>query len=555
MFKMKKVLILNLRRLGDVYSTAHLVNSLTAQGDTSVSLLCYKESSAAAKSLKNVNDVFLIDRKEIITLKTNKLFSDAFALEKLYGQMTVIKDQKWDQVINFSNDPVGTYLASYLESSTKDVVGVHYNANRNIVTKNDWELLFNDVLPVAKYAPLHFIDCYHKMIGVLPNREGVKINTNSSYNEEAFNNLNALRKAQGTEGTTKIIAIQVKTSDTAKDIPEKMIVDLLSLIGQNLHLIPVLLIAPTDEERKAAEAINSHLNNEIVTIEADLEAVASVLMNVDMLITPDTAIKHMADLTETPVLEVSLGYAPFLKQGSYSKDSMILTDVLSRRTFSKNGPSLESNITAQDIFASTLYFFTRSEKVKPRLSEGVTLYKTSFDQIGISYCPVAGSIEDNTEIHRLMSRQLISALYEPDESNRIYEDVCTLNLQTATDWVNQEKNTLTVVMKDLLGTLRSLLQCVENRKSSKEFVINLGRLINHADNHTMVQIPASMFKAKIESINAKTFEENAKEVEVLLYELKADLQKILHCLKKLEEHIIAIRMDKMVTKNLETIRN
>lgn len=552
---MKKVLIINLRRLGDVFSTAHLVNSLTASGNTSVSLLCYKESASAAKSLKNINEVFLIDRKEIITLKTNKLFSDVFAFEKLFGQLAPIKDQQWDQIINFSNDPVGTYLSSYLDSATKELIGVHYNSNRNIVTKNDWELLFNDVLPVANYAPLHFIDCYHKMIGIQPHREGVKINTKTSYNEEAFSNLNALRKAQGTEGTTKIIAIQVKTADPAKDIPEKMIVELLSLIGQNTHLIPVLLIAPTEEERKAAESINSHLNNEIVTIEADLEAVASVLLNVDMLITPDTAIKHMADLTETPVLEVSLGHAPFLKQGSYSKDSMILTDVLSRRNFSQTDTIPETNISAQDIFASTLYFFTRSEKVKPRLSSGVTLYKTSFDQIGISYCPVAGSIEDNTEIHRLMSRQLISALYEPNESSNIYEDVCSLDLQVATDWVNQEKNTLTHVMKDLLGTLRSLLQCVENRKSSKEFVINLGRLITHADNHSMVQIPASMFKAKIEAINAKTFEENAKEVEVLLYELKADLQKILHCLKKLEEHIIAIRMDKMVTKNLETIRN
>lgn len=552
---MKKILIINLRRLGDVFSTAHLLNSLTADGNTSVSMLCYSESVNAAKNLKNLSEVFQIDRKEIITLKTNKLFSDGFALERLFSQVAPMKAQQWDKIINYSNDPVAAYLTSYLKPSCQEIVGVHFNSQRNIVTKSDWELLFNDVLPVANLSPLHFVDCYHKMAGVTSVREGVKINTQAEYNQEAFESINALRKSQGNEHTTKIIGIQVKTAEASKDIPEKTIVELLSLINQNSLFIPVLLIAPNDSERKAAEAINAYHNNEIVTVEADLEAVASVLLNIDLLITPDTAIKHMADLTETPVIEVSLGHAPFLKQGTYSKDSLILTDVLTNRNFHQSGANQPTQITAQDIMVSMLYFFTRSNSVKPILSEGVTLYKATFDDLGISYCPIAGTTDDMTEINRLMSRQLISSLYESSDSGHIYDDVCSLDLTVATDWVNSEKTELTTMMKDLLGTLRSLLQCVENRKSSKEFVMNLGKLISHAESTSMVQIPTAMFKTKIESINAKTFEENAKEVEVLIYELKSDMQKVLTCLKHLEEKIIAIRMEKMVSKNLESIRN
>jgi ADP-heptose:LPS heptosyltransferase len=82
---MKKILIINLRRLGDVFSTAHLINSLTANGENQVSLLSYKESSKASNILKNVSNVFEIDRKELITLKTNKLFSDGFAFEQLFN--------------------------------------------------------------------------------------------------------------------------------------------------------------------------------------------------------------------------------------------------------------------------------------------------------------------------------------------------------------------------------------------------------------------------------------------------------------------------------------
>jgi ADP-heptose:LPS heptosyltransferase len=552
---MKKILIINLRRLGDVFSTAHLINSLTAQGENQVSLLTYKESAKASENLKNVSNLFEIDRKEIITLKTNKLFSDGFALEQLYQQLNEIKTQEWDQIINYSNDVVGAYLCSYLKESTKQVIGVHYNNQRNIVTQNEWELLFNDVLPVVKYAPIHFVDCYHKMVGATLVKDGAKLHTNPKYNESAFNNINAVRKAHNvTEGQSKIIGIQLKTADASKDIPESTLHELISLIKGNQELIPFLLIAPNAEERKIAEKFNELHNGELVVVEADLLAMTSVLMNIDMLITPDTAVKHLADLTDTPVLEISLGHAPFLKQGSYSKDSLILTDVISSREFTQGNAPTQTSITAYDILSSMLYALTRSKTIKPRLSLGVTLYQSSFDQMGIRYTPVAGTINTQIEIHRLMSRQLINAMFEQNPDTFIYQDVCNLDLKTAGEWVNLEKAVVTNVMKDVLGTLRSLLQSVENRKSSRDFVMNLGKLFSHVESESLVQIPVSMFKSKVEAINAKTFEENTKEVEVLLYELKSDMQKILQCLKELEVQINSSKMEDMISKNLESTK-
>lgn len=552
---MKKILIINLRRLGDVFSTAHLINSLTANSENQVSLLTYKESSKASNLLKNVSGLFEIDRKELITLKTNKLFSDGFAFEQLFGQLSAIKNQEWDQIINYSNDIIGAYLCSYLKDSCKEIIGVHYNSQRNIVMQNEWELLFNDVLPVVKYAPIHFVDCYHKMAGSPLVKDGEKLNTNPKYNEMAFNNINAVRKEHNSvDGQSKAIGIQLKTADVSKDIPEETLHELIELIRGHEELIPFLLIAPNDDERRLAESFNNAHNNELVVVEADLQAMASVLMNMDMLITPDTAIKHIADLTETPVLEVSLGHAPFLKQGTYSKDSLILTDVISERHFTKENTVSITAITALDIMSCMLYSLTRSKSIKPRLSHGITLYQSSFDQMGIRYTPIAGTVNTKIEIHRLMSRQLISTWFEQESDMRIYQDVCNLDLNTATEWTNSEKSVVTSVMKDILGTLRSLLQSAENKKSSKDFVMNLGKLISHVESESLVQIPVSMFKSKIEAINVKTFEENAKEVEVLLYELKSDMQKILQCLNDLEVQINSSKMDDMITKNLESTK-
>ena len=552
---MKKILIINLRRLGDVFSTAHLINSLTANGENQVSLLTYKESSKASHLLKNVNNVFEIDRKELITLKTNKLFSDGFAFEQLFNQLSPIKKQEWDQIINYSNDVVGAYLSSYLKNSCKQVIGVHYNAQRNVVMQNEWELLFNDVLPVVKYAPIHFVDCYHKMAGSTLVKDGEKLNTNPKYNEMAFNSINAVRKAHSSiEGQCKAIGIQLKTADASKDIPEATLHELVDLIRSHEELIPFLLIAPNDDERRMAENFNNAHNNEVVVVEADLQAMASVLMNLDMLITPCTAIKHIADLTETPVLEVSLGHAPFLKQGSYSKESLILTDVISNREFTKANAPSQTSITALDIMSCMLYTLTRSKSIKPRLSNNVTLYQSSFDQMGIRYTPIAGTVNTKIEIHRLMSRQLINTWFEQNPDMHICRDVCNLDLHAATEWTNTEKAVVTNVMKDILGTLRSLLQSSESKKSSKDFIMNLGKLISHIQSESLVQIPVSMFKSKIEAINVKTFEENTKEVEMLLYELKSDMQKILQCLQELEVQINTSKMDDMITRNLESTK-
>ncbi len=554
---MKKVLIINLRRLGDVFSTAHLINSLSTNGENQISLLTYKESSKAAANLKNVTNLFEIDRKEIISLKTNKLFSDGFALEQLFNQILPIKEQEWDQIINYSNDTVGAYLCSYLKDSSRVITGVHFGPERNIITQGEWELLFNDVLPVVKYAPVHFVDCYHKMTGIEVSKSGEKIRTRPDYNEAAFNHINNIRRGRNntSEHNSKIVGIQLKTADNAKDIPENVLHDFINLIKNNSELIPLILIAPNDEERRAAEAFNQTHNNELIVVEADLIAIASVLMNIDLLVTPDTAIKHIADLTDTPLLEVSLGHAPFLKQGSYSKDSLILTDVISNREFVRNKSSTNvTNITAQDILVSVLFALTKNRTIRPRLSHDVTLYQGSFDQMGIRYSPVAGTVNTKIEIHRLMSRQLICSMFGQSIDTTLYQDVCNIDIASAVAWTNLEKAAVTEVMKDLLGTLRAVIQSTESRKSSRDFVLNLGKLIGHIDNDCLVQIPVSIFKSKIESLNSKSQEENLKEAEVLLYELKADMQKILQCLKELEAQIGSCKMEDMIKRNQDSTK-
>lgn len=553
----KKILIINLRRLGDVYSTAHLISSMHQAEPCQIELLVYKESIKAAQNIKGVHKIHTIDRQEIATLKANKLFSDGFALELLYNQTQAITETHWDNIVNFSNDQIGAYLTSYFKDNTEKVTGIHFGEDRNIVTQNDWELIFNDVLSTMKYSPIHFVDCYHQMLATTYRKGTELLNNNQAHNEAAFANINHIRKTYGEGSTTKIIAIQPLTADVCKNIPFNTVCDFISALNSTKEFIPLILIAPTQNERDYAERINEAFENKLIIVEADLQAVASVLMNVDLLVTPDTVIKHIADLSDTPVIEVSLGYAPFLKQGTVNTDNLVLTNKITDRSFSKSSyndsetPRENFTIRASDIYASVLYYFS-TRTAAPHLSENVTLYTVGRDNLGVIYRPVAGDIDTQVEINRIMTRLAVSSLFDLEQDENSYVEVLKLSVKEARAWADGEKANITQVMKDLLGTLRSLLQLQENKKYGKEFAYNLGRLLANCESEHLTIIPTLIFRSKVESLGTSSLTKNIKEIESLLYELKSEIQKILGCIKLLEEAEMQAKKEAFAQKRAQS---
>ncbi len=495
----------------------------------------------------------MIDRAEIATLKANKLFSDGFALELLFNQIKDIRGSHWNTILNYSNDTVGAYLSSYFKQNADQVTGVHFSEDRNLVIQNDWELVFNEVLSTVKYSPIHFVDCYHRMMNVPFIKGAEQLATNPNHNEAAFANIGHIRKTYGEGANTKVIGIQPVTSEECKNIPFDTLCDFISALNETNEFVPLLLIAPIEKEREYAERINAVFENKLIIVEADLQAIASVLMNVDLLVTPDTVIKHIADLCDTPVLEISLGYAPFLKQGTVNSDNLILTPKITERSFERKSfdvnriPDESFALRASDIYASILYYFgTRTSP--PHLSENVTLYNVERDKLGVNYRAVGGDFDAQIEISRMMSRLTVSQLFDGETEEDLYSYLTHCDAREVTAWIEHEKTNETAVMRDLLGTLRSLLQTQENKKFAKEFVFNLGRLIANCENEFLTAVPTLIFRSKIEALGGNSLSKNIKEIEALIYELKSDIQQILNCIKKLEAQELQAKKNAFVQK-------
>lgn len=558
---MKKILIINLKRLGDVYTTSHLINSILAESPTSeISLLVYEESLQAAQNIKGVSQVHSIERKKIITLSANPIFSDALAFERLHQSIQPVKELQWDEIINYSNDPVSTFICSSLSSTiTGRKVGPSFDSQYCLQVNSDWDHVFNDVITQTPHAPIHFQDCYHKMCDVELYPEGEKIKFNPKHNQNAFKNLKKLRGHFSDDSGINLIGLQLTSSALEKSPHKATYIQLIKKMMRTNLYVPILLVAPTESDREVAKNINSEFQNRLVVAEADLSALASVMINLDFIITPDTVTKHIADLTETPSLEISLGEAPFLKQGTRYNKSHILTCSLSTRIFSNKLPNTtmanvqdqRDLVGAEDIF-SCLDFILQEGDSGPQLSEHLSLYSPIEDSLGLRYDVVGGEVPYQEELQRLLHRVYLSALLnEPvkSEMKNATQKILELSRESIDDksWLEDEKSLSSQTTRDLLSTLRSLLVCQDNPRKITDFVHALDQLLSRCDGVSMSSMATQLFKGRLEALGKASLSQNIKQVESVLYQLKTDLQLSFSCIKEIENTIQENRRQRSYT--------
>ncbi len=545
MNEVKKYLIINLKRNGDIFNMANTIQAIKSKNENAlISVLIFEEFKKAALALNEVENIYTIDRKKILTYKKNKIFSDGMAINLFEEQINEVAQKKWDYVFNYSNDRVSTHLTSYLKDNSTKHLGIRFNDYCNVEYSSEWSLLFNDILPELKYAPINFRDAYNRIAGVEQNRVSIPLKTREEYNKTAHLNFSEIRRMESGEGEIKIIGIQVSASHQYKTIPYNELIALIDELYMTPEFFPVLLGAPTDADRTLISTINGEFNNSLVSIEADFFALSSVMINLDALITPDTSIKHVADLLDIPSVELSLGESPIFKQGSVNTKSVIITPNIKDRSFKKKEvessrelKDLNFRIKYTDIISSLNYILGNSETIESSsLSNGISIYSPIEDELGSRLSLLAGERENEIETQRLMARAYILKRLTGSEDLGIYNEISTYKHAETLEWINSQRDYITESSKALLGTLRAVIQIDGSEKSVVNFVKSLTQLCSFCEvESSLIKIPALRFRARLEALNTSDFRESAKEVEGLLYEYKSDIQHQVETLKSLQD--------------------
>lgn len=529
---MNKILIINLKRHGDIYQMNHLVNGILANSlNTEVSILVYEEFKKSAKTLKGISNIYTINKKKIESFFKNEIYSTAFALDELFSSMEKVSHEKWSNVINYSNDRASTFLTSYLCSlSHTKHTGIKFRSNKTIDFSNQWAVVLNDVATSCFNSPISFSNIYAKMLNVPVTNAIDSIKTNSQHNNSASINFEKLRKikSENVENVT-VCGIQLKTSNIEKDIGKENIIEFIRYANSTDFLLPTLLVSPSKEEKDLANEINSHFDNTLVSIESDLIALPSVLLNLDILITPDTLTKHLADVLSTPCVEVANGIAPIFKQGTNNMQSIVVR--------SEQDPTLyttSTKVLGKDIFQAALLVLDKLDQSELELSENTQIYVNQMDKTGTFLVPVLRTDFSENEAQRIFERKILLKLLE-HKSESIHDHLVTHLCSTKFyKWAENEKISISYVTKDLLTCLRFLIQTQENIQKANSFISSLDKLLAHVNSSSSARIPLLLFRAKVENIEQVDLKNNLKVVEKYLYELKNDLQICLHGLKEVE---------------------
>jgi hypothetical protein len=325
-------------------------------------------------------------------------------------------------------------------------------------------------------------------------------------------------------------------------------------LNEDENIIPLILFAPLKEERELAARINKEFGNSLITVEADLAAVGSVLKNVDLLVTPDTVIKHIADLVQTPVLEISLGPAPFLKQGPTTVGSVIITDRITERNFRVSHHKsniIKTRIKAKDVYEAVKFLFI--DGYIPSMDPGLSLYTTSLDTIGTRYDIIAGDVPWDKEIDRIASRYYIAQTTQRFELEDIRKTIGAFPSEARRNWSTSQKERAAATLKDLLSTLRMLAKLKNYPSAAQEFVTSLDKLLSHCTEDDLMSLPVLYFRARVENIQALDTKDSINQTEKLLYELKGHIQKAYDVCKSVETEKSQITDNQNVITNGYTL--
>lgn len=529
---MNKVLVVNLKRFGDIYQTSHLINSISKNHPgAEISLLVYKQFKKAAKSLPNVTNVYTINKRKLESFYKNDLYNNGLAINEFNRSLIAVKRENWTDVVNYSNDKASTFITTYLTTnSAARPHGVYFSNTNTIRYSNEWACFLNEVLAAREFSPISYNDVIHKVVGVKNIPSGDKIKSNAQHNATAKDNFHKLRAALNEENPqdVSIVGIQLKSSQANKDIPFETIVEFIKFTKSTKQLIPVLLVSPSAEEKEYANKVNQQFDNTLVSIESDLIALPSVVNNLDIVLTPDTLTKHVSDLCGTKVVEASLGSSPTFKQSSINTDSIVLRLINTKD---------EQTISAKDLFQTVLYSVGKLEQSAIEYDQNLQAYHVTSDEFGTFLTPLNPS-SDMREATRLLSRAYFSDQEKHEDKSRIFATIRnSFYERNISFWLEREKVEISECTKMLLRTLRSLIRTQENLKNAPQFVEDLDDLLLSVSSPSIAGVSTLIFRGNIDSLENDNVEENLKGIERAVYRLKNDLQQALHIIRDLEKFI------------------
>lgn len=507
---MSKVLITLFGSEADVLKASHFINSLTKENPHSeVHVLTYKEYEHVISLVSNISKVHFIDRNFITSTKENKLFSDAFAINCLFDSIKECAEYEWDKVINFSNDNVSSYLVSMID--TKETLGTTISNIGSPLTSNNWATYLNFVNSQKSVHVISNNQVRHHIANMPYYKEGNKIKINEEYSTIANQNFAKIRKSKPTAVNANIIGISLAPSSTGQEIDFHSLCEIIDTLESSERFKPVLIITGSQQEKDIANELNYKFDNALVSINTDLTAYPSVIMNIDALISARNNHLTIADTVETRIIEVVPNAEELTATSCVNPGNFII---------------VQSGI--ENIVNDVNYILNQEFETDLPVASMNSINKTYAqieDDYGTLTTQIRGELNMLQEIRYHIERYFHYQLMGYEANNELISHIkAHTQKEELNQFVGQVKDELTNTVKILLATLRSLKGVKQSKSNLQNFIGYLDNLILKGKTDSITSGAIALFEGHIENINTADSEENIKSIETNLFSLKNNLQ-------------------------------
>lgn len=305
-----KILVLQLARLGDIYLSWPGIRALKRQyPHARITLLTREKFVGAAKGLESIDEVLALTTREIL----EPLVQDSMDVKEAHGRLgQFVKDLRargFDRVLNLSFSPVSSYLAHLLRPDNQGVAGYSRTADGFLAIPDDMSAYFYAQVGPGRPNRFHLAEIFGTICGVDL--------------EDQDWRAPVLPEAPAIDGA--YIAAHVGASEGQKRISVEKWVSIFSHF-RNLSALKIVLIG-ADADREIAERIVSSLPSDRVENwvgKTTLHETMALLKKSVALIGGDSAPMHMASLTQTRCLNLSVGRVNFWETGPRAAGSWVI---------------------------------------------------------------------------------------------------------------------------------------------------------------------------------------------------------------------------------------
>ncbi len=314
---MKKILVVQLCRIGDILMTSPLLRGLRREHPSAEISLMVMDAFAATPLPAHLYDRLLVFPVGglAITLARRDVGWEA-ALNDLRLFLKDLGPSPFDLVVNLTHTDMSGLITSLVPARKR--VGLVARPDRRKGIDSPWMTYLRATARSREFTCFHLVDLFSWSAGVGRDAAGLEIAIAPEDHAwaEAF---------LGTHGLTDtpIIAMQLGASQESKQWPTERFAALADALDPALG--PVLLVGSRGE-RPLGEAFLARVNRQVTTSVGDssLGQLAALLQRCRVLVTNDTGPMHIATAVGTQVIDMSSGRVCAHETGPYGDGNVVV---------------------------------------------------------------------------------------------------------------------------------------------------------------------------------------------------------------------------------------